>query len=211
MKKAILIAVAAILGINANAEQKVFIEDFAISAGETKTISLNLSNSDEIAEIQCDVYLPEGVTFTSLGDFNADRVENASGAFAQEKDAAEQGDGAIRFLVFPRLAWGSIAGFKGTEGAIVKFDVTAVSDLDDSQELAIEVKNIEATSTSLARFATDLGTMEETTAKVNSSQTLVREVGAEESAATARKFIKNSRIYISKGGKMFSTSGLQLK
>ena len=62
--KSFLVAVMSLCSFaNMTAENKFFIEDFSIEAGETKEIEICLTNDVAFSGFQADIYLPEGLTF----------------------------------------------------------------------------------------------------------------------------------------------------
>ena len=48
-----------------NSDMVISIDDFSISAGEEKTISVNLANSSAVVGFQCDIILPDGLEFVT--------------------------------------------------------------------------------------------------------------------------------------------------
>lgn len=61
--KSIIVSVMAFgASLCANAENKFYIDDFSIEAGETKEIAINLDNDVLFSCFQADIYLPEGLT-----------------------------------------------------------------------------------------------------------------------------------------------------
>lgn len=118
----------------------MYIDDFTIKGGETKTVAINLTNDVEITAFQCDVYLPEGLSFVyndeeeSYNWLNYDRA-----AKKHVYEGAIQADGALRFLVYHL----SSTAFKESSGEIIYFYVKA----DESflGEHTIELKNVECT------------------------------------------------------------------
>lgn len=131
-KKSIaLILMAFVTAISAFAENKVFIPDFEVKPGETKTIELCLDiDFDMEQELQVDIYLPTGLSFASTKkkDYkDTDRID------AWEfKAVALQEDGAMR------IAFLSLECEKGSD-AILTFDVVASSDFTGG---TIDLKNI---------------------------------------------------------------------
>ena len=52
--------------MNLSTENRFFIEDFSIEAGETKTVEIILENSVDFAAFQADIILPSGLEFADL-------------------------------------------------------------------------------------------------------------------------------------------------
>lgn len=95
------------------------IKDFSISAGEIKTVSIDLESEVVYAGFQFDLYLPEGITIT---EFSADKIripDNTSLTMTKQKD------GSCRFLA---AAMG-MEDFIGKSGSIITIKVSARSGL----------------------------------------------------------------------------------
>ncbi len=136
--------IVALLGvtISVNAEDKFYLPDFSIKAGETKQLAIqfesdNVSASNpnrlEYVAFQFDIYLPEGLTIVQEKEkyhftFNTDRSDDHTFT------SAVQTDGAIR------VAGASLtnAYFWGTSGDFVYFSVTAAEDFTGSHEITMK-------------------------------------------------------------------------
>jgi len=122
------------------AEVSMYIDDFSIKGGETKTIAINLTNNVDITAFQCDVYLPEGLSFIYNEDeesYNWLNYDRAAKKHVYE--GAIQADGALRSLVYHL----SSTAFKENSGEILYFDVKANDNF--AGEHTIELKNVECT------------------------------------------------------------------
>ena len=135
-----------LLGIatSLSANDKFYISDFSIKAGETKELAIqfesdNVNSSDpsmlNYVAFQFDLYLPEGLTVVQKKGkynftFNADRCDDHTFS------SALQNDGAIRVLA----ASLSNSNFWETSGDFVYFSVTADANFSGNQEIAL--KNI---------------------------------------------------------------------
>ena len=118
----------------------MYIDNFTIKGGETKTLAINLTNDVEITAFQCDVYLPEGMSFVFNEDeesYNWLNYDRAAKKHVYE--GGIQADGALRSLVYHL----SSTAFKGNSGEILYFDVKA--DDNFAGEQTIELKNVECT------------------------------------------------------------------
>lgn len=205
MKKTVMLMVALAIAFVAKAsDPDVTVADFNIEAGETKTLTLDLNNTGEMTAIQCDMYLPEGISFTKLGAFDKTRVEydEDSDEYSHVKSAAKQSDGAIRFLIYSA----EVKAFKGTSGAILKFTVTAGATFDSTTPSAITIKNKEISATSAQVF-----NPEDTETKVNRS-TAVHGVTATDSETVANvKYVKDNKVVIVKNKNTYNTLGSAVK
>jgi len=105
------------------AEDKVTISDFIISAGETKEVTILLTNDITYVAFQFDLYLPQGITVT---EYNADptRVPKST-----DLSMSQQSDGSYRFI---SAAMGRLP-LVGNSGGIVLLKVTASKNLDNGE------------------------------------------------------------------------------
>jgi len=138
--------IAALLGVatNVHAEDKFYLSDFEIAAGETKALAIqfetdNVSASDpsqlNYVAFQFDLYVPEGLTIVQKKGkpnftFNADRMDDHTFS------SAVQADGSLRVL----SASLTNASFWEKTGDFVLFSVTASEDFTGNHELTF--KNI---------------------------------------------------------------------
>ena len=128
--------------VGINAEDKFYLPDFDIEAGETKELAIqfesdNVSLDDpyqlEYVGFQFDIYLPEGLTIVKKKGkynftFNQDRYDDHTFT------TADQDDGAIRVL----SASLSNSYFWETEGDFIFFSVTASADFTGEQQIVMK-------------------------------------------------------------------------
>ena len=120
-----------------NAEDKFYIPDFEIAAGETKQIAIQYEsdNVENYCGFQFDLYIPEGLTVVKKKNkynftFNTDRNDDHT------MSSADQSDGAIRVVGVSMTS----AQFWETSGDFIYFSVTAAEDF--SGPAMIELKNV---------------------------------------------------------------------
>lgn len=111
------------VAIGAAAADRLYIEDFELAAGESRTVSILLENEAEYTAFQTDIYLPEGLT-----------VEQDDWGYVFELTSRKgrdhvissrvQMDGAIRVMSYSI----DVNAYNGNSGALVTFNVTAASD-----------------------------------------------------------------------------------
>ncbi|MBQ9073529.1 MAG: T9SS type A sorting domain-containing protein [Muribaculaceae bacterium] len=135
----------------ATAENKFYIDDFSIAAGETKDIELCLTNDVAFTAFQADIYLPEGLTIYQedgeyIFDLSDRKYRNHTIA------SAMQADGAIRILSYSTTS----KEYSGTEGALVYCSVIADSDFSGTHQ--IEIKNIVFTQADETEYQLDATT-----------------------------------------------------
>ncbi len=99
------------------AEDRVYVNDFSISPGETKEINVMLDNEDAYVGFQFDVYLPEGFTITSCS--KSDRIPDGTTVLGNQR-TDDTGS-------FYRVIGASLTGnaITGTSGAIATLTITA--------------------------------------------------------------------------------------
>ena len=62
MKRTIIYIIASFAVLCAAATDRFYIDDFSISPGGTRTISIVLENETAFTAFQTDIYLPEGLS-----------------------------------------------------------------------------------------------------------------------------------------------------
>jgi len=128
MKKTIILFAAMVVALGAAATDRFYIEDFSISLGETRTVSILLDNEAEYTAFQSDLYLPEGLT---ADNFALTDRKNANHTLT----ATVLPDGGIRLLSYSL----NIKTYSGNSGALVTFDVTAEEDF--VEPVVIDLRN----------------------------------------------------------------------
>ena len=118
MKKTIILFAAMVAALGAAATDRFYIEDFSISPGETRTVSILLDNEAEYTAFQCDISLPEGLT---ASDFELTDRKAASHTFS----TSAFGEGSAYRLISYSL---KLKPYSGNSGARVTFGVTAAED-----------------------------------------------------------------------------------
>ena len=132
----------------------LFIDDFAINAGEIKELAINLTNEIAFTGFQVDFYMPEGLDVVAEGGNYSFELTDRKGN-DHVLSAVKQSNGAIRLLCYSLTN----KEFKGNEGALVKFSVKASDDFVGEHEISI--KDIEFTQKDETKHE-----LEPTTAKV---------------------------------------------
>lgn len=141
MKRFVLLAIAIMTTLWSAATDRFYIEDFTISPGETRTISILLDNEVDYTAFQSDIYLPEGLSVEMDGDYCVIDLSDRK-ARSHILNAAIQQDGAIRLLCYS----GSVSPFKGTGGALVYMNIIASSDLVGPKTILIKNTRFGTTS-----------------------------------------------------------------
>lgn len=105
------------------------VKPFAINAGETKTILLELDNEGvDASGFICDVYLPKGLTAdVDAMAFNA--TANRTNASFHAMPVAVQEDGAVRILCYSANG----ESLLGTSGTVIDIPVTASADIEQGE------------------------------------------------------------------------------
>ena len=105
------------------ATDKVTINNFIISPGQTKEIYISLENDEEYVAFQFDLYLPDGITVESYVA-NESRVPSGTNLYVSTLS-----DGAYRFL----SAGMSVNPLVGNSGVIVKLTVKADKNISEGE------------------------------------------------------------------------------
>ncbi len=205
MKKLMMFMGAMLLALNASAQTTLKIEDFSISAGESKTITLDLDNPDvEAAAFQCDVYLPEGIEFqkNSRGKialkFNT--TTERTDASYHTLTSALQDDGALRIVCYSASA----DVFLGTSGALIDIPIVASETIATGKgELKVAAQEITDAVGKQTKPADYVG--------VVSIITGIKNVSADGAETSDGKYLENGQVIIKKAGKEYTTSGAQKK
>ena len=118
-------------------------EGITLTAGETRRVSIMLDNEMDYSAFQLDLQLPDGLTAS-----NFQLTDRASGhAF----DVNTLQSGNIRVLCYSP----ALTGINGHEGALLTFDVTAISDVNGN----ILVDGIELSTTTCQTVKLDAFTI----------------------------------------------------
>ena len=115
-----------VVALGAAATDRFHIEDFTISPGETRTVSILLDNEAEYTAFQSDLYLPEGLTAVNFA--LTDR-KNANHTLT----ATVLPDEGIRLLSYSL----QLKTYSGNSGALVTFDLTASNDFEGEATVAL--------------------------------------------------------------------------
>jgi hypothetical protein len=126
MKKTIIVFAAMVVVLGAAATDRFHIEEFTISPGETRTVSILLDNEAEYTAFQSDLYLPEGLT---AANFALTDRKNANHTLT----ATVLPDGGIRLLSYSL----NLKTYSGNSGALVTFDVTVSEDFEGEATVAL--------------------------------------------------------------------------
>lgn len=127
MKKTIILFAAMVMALGAAATDRFYIEDFTISPGETRMVSILLDNEAEYTAFQSDLYLPEGLT---TANFALTERKNANHTIT----ATVLPDGGIRLLSYSL----KLKTYSGNSGALVTFDVTASNEFEGEATIALQ-------------------------------------------------------------------------
>lgn len=114
---------------------KIYINDFTISAGETKDVEICMANSAAYTAFQCDIYLPEGLSFLVEDD---EYIVDLSDRKTRSHTIATnlQPDGALRVVSFSSKN----STFTGNDGALMILPIVASENLPGGT-LEMSVKN----------------------------------------------------------------------
>ncbi len=117
-----IIVAAAFSTVTTNANDRLYINNFNINAGENKTIEVLLSNDTAYCALQTDIVLPQGLSIALDDDEYIVDLTNRKGR-DHVVSTNMLGDGSIRVFVSSQ---GSNF-FSGNSGAILTIEITASS------------------------------------------------------------------------------------
>ena len=136
----IVLCVTALLG--ATAQDRFYINDFNIEAGETKQVEIMLDNAITYTALQADIILPEGLSIEQEdGEYIFDLTDRK--ARNHTISSTTLSNGAIRILIASQ----TLKVFSGNSGALVTFNIIASEAF--SGYGVIEINNILASETDL--------------------------------------------------------------
>ena len=122
------------LPLASRAKDTFYIEPVNVVPGESKTITLNLDNSQVFRGFQTDIELPEGLKIASKsnGNFVISLTDRGSSSFSVSSNLMS--DGSVRILGYSTQG----ESIKGNQGALVRISVRASSDFSGGY---IKLKN----------------------------------------------------------------------
>ena len=115
----------------AQGNNKLYIEDFDLAPGETKTLDIILANEDPVSSLQFDIYFPDGLTYVEGSlERNTSRLTRSSHSIV----AAKQGDGKgyYRMGILSTSSEMANSSVKGNNGTLLRIKVTADNDYKGS-------------------------------------------------------------------------------
>ncbi len=141
-KKSIITAALALTALAAPADDKMYINDFSISKGETKTVSLMLDNDKTYCAFQTDLRLPDGVeVVTEDGEYVVDLSTRKNRTHVVSTNLLA--NGALRIFVTSQ----SSQTFTGTSGAIATVTLKATKNVRGSRAQLIGTVLVEEDGT----------------------------------------------------------------
>ena len=122
------------LPLASRAKDTFYIEPVNVVPGESKTITLNLDNSQVFRGFQTDIELPEGLKIASKsnGNFDISLTDRGSSSFSVSSNLMS--DGSVRILGYSTQG----ESIKGNQGTLVRISVRASSDFSGGY---IKLKN----------------------------------------------------------------------
>ena len=128
MNKRFILTLTSLLAlvIQVSAEDKFTIKDFAIQAGETIDVNIELENDASYTAFQFDLYLPEGISLKE--DKNGCVFKKNDDRIPQKTDISigKQKDGSYSIVATP---WDLNKDIIGNSGSVVTITVTADKDM----------------------------------------------------------------------------------
>ena len=122
------------LPLASRAKDTFYIAPVNVAPGDSKTITLNLDNSQVFRGFQTDIELPEGLKIASKSNGNFDISLTDRGASSFSVSSNLMSDGSVRILGYSTQG----ESIKGNQGALVRISVRASSDFSGGY---IKLKN----------------------------------------------------------------------
>ena len=131
MKKLMFIGALLTMVSGMYAQEAVKVSDFELKAGETKTVEIELVNTNAYSQAQFVISLPEGVTIPTYLNDDEEEVLDIQLTSRKKSDhtitSKDNGSGVYGVVIVSV----SNKTFRGNDGAIATFTVKAADDLDE--------------------------------------------------------------------------------
>ena len=108
---------------------KLYIEDFDIAPGETKTLDIILENEDPVSSLQFDITFPTGLSYV---EGSLERVTSRITRTSHSIVAAKQGENVYRMGILSTSSEMANSAVKLNEGALLRIKVKADIDYKGS-------------------------------------------------------------------------------
>ena len=110
----------------AQGTNKLYIEDFDIAPGETKTLDIILDNEDPVSSLQFDIRFPKGLTYVegSLEKVTS-RITRSSHSIMAVSQTSDNDNAQYRMGFISTSSAMSNSSVKGNEGALLRIQVKA--------------------------------------------------------------------------------------
>ena len=113
----------------AQGNNKLYIEDFDIAPGETKTLDIILENEDPVSSLQFDITFPTGLSYV---EESLERVTSRITRTSHSIVAAKQGKNVYRMGILSTSSEMANSAVKLKEGALLRIKVKAAIDYKGS-------------------------------------------------------------------------------
>ena len=118
----------------AQGNNKLYIEDFDIAPGETKTLDIILENEDPVSSLQFDITFPTGLSYVeeSLERVTSRITRTSHSIVAAKQPTDEQGESVYRMGILSTSSEMANSAVKLKEGALLRIKVKADIDYKGS-------------------------------------------------------------------------------
>ena len=139
MKKIYFMILGIVVAMTATAQDRLYINNFTIAAGETLEVEINLDNTTMFTAFQADIFLPDGL---SIGQDDGDYLFDLTDRKARNHTVSSQllSSGVVRILVASQ----TLKEISGNSGAVVTFNI--IADANATGTKTIELRNIVAST-----------------------------------------------------------------
>ena len=115
---------------------KLYIEDFDIAPGETKTLDIILENEDPVSSLQFDITFPTGLSYV---EERLERVTSRITRTSHSIVAAKQGENVYRMGILSTSSEMANSAVKLKEGALLRIKVKADIDYKGSSIMITDI------------------------------------------------------------------------
>jgi uncharacterized repeat protein (TIGR02543 family) len=141
MKKITFLLLFILSSVSAFSDIYLSIDNITMKAGETAVVSVNMTNDTPITALQCDIKMPDGISFVKT--YSAEEEDSVYAELTSRKKASHTiGSNILNGMLRIVILSTSNKNFSGTTGAIATFEIKASKNIA-AGSYTVELKNVE--------------------------------------------------------------------
>ena len=141
MKKITFLLLFILSSASAFSDIYLSIDNITMKAGETAVVSVNMTNDTPITALQCDIKMPDGISFVKT--YSAEEEDSVYAELTSRKKASHTiGSNILNGMLRIVILSTSNKNFSGTAGAIATFEIKASKNIA-AGSYTVELKNVE--------------------------------------------------------------------